>query len=125
LDEEKAIKAIPTLRMLTESSDSISKRAKTLYDMIVSRKLDLDIGISNDYSEDGGGALPLEKLPTHAITIKAKNISSSQLEDRLRKYSTPIFTRVNDDRVIIDLRTVKEEQYGIIVQALVETVGEQ
>ncbi|MDI9476816.1 MAG: L-seryl-tRNA(Sec) selenium transferase [Natronincolaceae bacterium] len=125
LDEEKAIKAIPTLRMLTESSDSISKRAKTLYDMIVSRKLDLDIGISNDYSEVGGGALPLEKLPTHAITIKAKNISSSQLEDRLRKYSTPIFTRVNDDRVIIDLRTVKEEQYGIIVQALVETVGEQ
>lgn len=120
LDEEKAMRTIPTLRMLTESLDSINKRAKTLHSMIVSRKLDLDVDISNDYSEVGGGALPLEKLPTHAITIKARNISSSQLEDKLRKYSTPIFTRVNDDKVIIDLRTVKEEQYEIIVQALVE-----
>ncbi len=120
LDEEKAIKTIPTLRMLTESLDSVNKKAKTLYDMILSKKLDLEIGIDKDYSEVGGGALPLEELPTHVVTIRPNNISSSQLEDRLRKYSTPIFTRVNDDRVIIDLRTVKEEQYETIVQALTE-----
>ncbi len=125
LDEEKAIKTIPTLRMLTEPLDSVNKRAKVLYDMIVSKKLDLEVSISKDYSEVGGGALPLEKLPTYTVAIKAKNISSSQLEDRLRKYSTPIFTRVNDDRVIIDLRTIKEEQYETIVQALAETTGEQ
>ena len=120
LDEEKAIKTIPTLRMLTEPLDSVNKKAKTLYDMILSKKLDLEIGIDKDYSEVGGGALPLEELPTHVVTIRPNNISSSQLEDRLRKYSTPIFTRVNDDRVIIDLRTVKEEQYETIVQALTE-----
>lgn len=125
LDEEKVIKTIPTLRMLTEPLDSVNKRAKVLYDMIVSKKLDLEVSISKDYSEVGGGALPLEKLPTYTVAIKAKNISSSQLEDRLRKYSTPIFTRVNDDRVIIDLRTIKEEQYETIVQALAETTGEQ
>ncbi len=125
LDEEKAMKSIPTLRMLTEPLDSINARAKMLYGMIVSKKLDLDVSIGENYSEVGGGALPLEKLPTYVITIKAKNISSAQLEDRLRKYSTPIFTRVNDDRVIIDLRTVKEKQYETIVQALVETVGKQ
>lgn len=125
LDEEKAVKTIPTLRMLTEPLDSVNKRAKVLYDMIVSKKLDLEVSISKDYSEVGGGALPLEKLPTYTVAIKAKNISSSQLEDRLRKYSTPIFTRVNDDRVIIDLRTIKEEQYETIVQALAETTGEQ
>lgn len=120
LDEEKAIKTIPTLRMLTEPLDSVNKKAKTLYDMILSKKLDLEIGIDKDYSEVGGGALPLEELPTYVVTIRPNNISSSQLEDRLRKYSTPIFTRVNDDRVIIDLRTVKEEQYETIVQALTE-----
>jgi len=120
LDEEKAIKTIPTLRMLTESLDSVNKKAEILYDMILSKKLDLEIGIDKDYSEVGGGALPLEELPTYTVTIRPKNISSSQLEDRLRKYSTPIFTRVNDDKVIIDLRTVKEEQYGTIVQALTE-----
>lgn len=123
LDEEKAIKTIPTLRMLIESPDSINGKAKVLYDMILSKKLDLEVDISEDYSEVGGGALPLEKLPTYAVTIRAKNISSSQLEDRLRKYSTPIFTRVNDNKVIIDLRTVKEEQYEIIVQALTEVIN--
>ncbi|HZK57665.1 MAG TPA: L-seryl-tRNA(Sec) selenium transferase [Clostridia bacterium] len=122
LDEEKAMKSIPTLRMLTEPLDSINARAKILYDMIISKKLDLDVSIDENYSEVGGGALPLEKLPTYVIIVKAKNISSSQLEDRLRKYRTPIFTRVNDDRVIIDLRTVKEKQYETIVQALVETI---
>ncbi|MCK9268594.1 MAG: L-seryl-tRNA(Sec) selenium transferase, partial [Alkaliphilus sp.] len=120
LDEEKAIKTIPTLRMLTESLDSVNKKAEILYDMILSKKLDLEIGIDKDYSEVGGGALPLEELPTYTVTIRPKNISSSQLEDRLRKYSTPIFTRVNDDKVIIDLRTVKEKQYETIVQALTE-----
>ncbi len=120
LDEEKAIKTIPTLRMLTESLDSVNKKAKILYDMILSKKLDLEIGMEKDYSEVGGGALPLEELPTYTVTIRPNNISSSQLEDRLRKYSTPIFTRVNDDKVIIDLRTVKEEQYETIVQALTE-----
>lgn len=122
LDEEKAIKTIPTLRMLTESLDSVNKRANILCEMILLKELNLEVNINKDYSEAGGGSLPLEKLPTYTITIKAKNISSSQLESRLRKYSTPIFTRVNDDRVIIDLRTIKEEQYEIIVQALTEII---
>ena len=122
LDEENAIKNIPTLRMLTESLDSIKKRTNILYEMISSKGLDLKVNISSDYSEVGGGSLPLEKLPTCTLTLKSKSISVSQLENRLRKYSRPIFTRVQDDRVIIDLRTIKQEQYEIIVQALVEVM---
>ncbi len=122
LDEEKAIKNIPTLKMLTESSDSIRERADVLYKMISDRGLSIEVNIVEDYSEVGGGSMPLEKLPTFTITIKSKNISSAQLENRLRKYTTPIFTRVNDDRVVIDLRTIKEEQYEIIVKALAEVI---
>jgi len=122
LDEEVAIKTIPTLKMLTESFGSIMERANVLYKMIVAKELDLEVNINKDYSEVGGGSLPLEKLPTCTITLKSKSISVSQLENRLRKYRMPIFTRVQDDRVIIDLRTIKEEQYEIIVQALVEVM---
>ncbi|QUH20518.1 L-seryl-tRNA(Sec) selenium transferase [Alkaliphilus sp. B6464] len=122
LDEENAIKNIPTLRMLTESLDSIKERTNILYEMISSKGLDLEVNISDDYSEVGGGSLPIEKLPTCTLTLKSKSISVSQLENRLRKYSRPIFTRVQDDRVIIDLRTIKQEQYEAIVQALVEVM---
>lgn len=122
LDEENAMKTIPTLKMLTESFDSIKERTGVLYKMILSKGLDLEVSICKDYSEVGGGSLPLEKLQTCTVTLKSKNISVSQLENRLRKYKIPIFTRIQDDRVIFDLRTIKEEQYEIIVEALVEVM---
>lgn len=122
LDEEKAIKTIPTLKMLTEDANSIYKRAEILYHMIVAKELNTEVSIEEDYSEVGGGSLPLEKLPTYTITIKAKNISSAKLESKLREYRTPIFTRIKDDKVIMDLRTIKEDQYGIIAEALDEII---
>ena len=122
LDEEKAIKTIPTLKMLTESFFSVKERAKVLYEMILLKELDLEVRMNEDYSEVGGGSLPLERIPTYVVTLKSKNISASKLENRLRKYIIPIFARIQDDRVIIDLRTIKEEQYEIIVQALVEVM---
>lgn len=122
LDEDKAIDNIPTLKMLTESQELIIERANTLYEMIISKGLDLEVNVDKDYSEVGGGSLPLEKLPTSVITLKSKSISVSKLESRLRKYRVPIFTRVKDDRIIFDLRTIKEDQYNLIVQALVEVM---
>ncbi len=122
LDEEKAIKSIPTLKMLTESFDSICSRAQILYEMILDKNLDLEMEINRDYSEVGGGSLPLEKLPTCTISFKSKKLSASQLENSLRKYTIPIFTRIQNDRVIIDLRTIKNSQYEIIVQALEEVI---
>lgn len=122
LNEENAINTIPTLKMLTESCETIKQKAEVLYNKIVDENLNLNIDIKEDYSEVGGGSLPLEKLPTYTVTLKSKDISSSQLEKKLRKYKTPIFTRVQDDNVIIDLRTIKEEQYKIIVQALIDVM---
>ncbi len=122
LNEENAINIIPTLKMLTEPYESIKQKSEVLYNKIAEENLNLNIDIKKDYSEVGGGSLPLEKLPTYTITLKSKDISSSQLEKKLRKYKTPIFTRVQDDNVIIDLRTVKEEQYKTIVQALIDVM---
>lgn len=122
LDEEMALQKIPTLKMLTETAESIYERAKVLHSMIVSEELDVVAGIAKDYSEVGGGSLPLEKLSTYVIEIESKSISTSKLENRLRKYRTPIFSRVRDNKVIIDLRTIKPEQYEIIVQAFNEVI---
>lgn len=122
LDEEQAIKNIPTLRMLTEDKNSIKNRANILYDMIVSKKLNVEVSICEDYSEVGGGSLPQEKIPTYVLMLKTSNISVASLENKLRSYNTPIFTRVKDNKVIIDIRTVNEEQYKVIVQALEEVI---
>ncbi|KAB3533106.1 L-seryl-tRNA(Sec) selenium transferase [Alkaliphilus serpentinus] len=122
LDEEMAVKTIPTLRMITEGVDTIRERAEKLMNLITSMKLPLYIDCREDYSQVGGGSLPLEKLPTRILTIKAHNISTPQLEEGLRRSKKPIFTRITEDLVIIDLRTIKERDFEDICQGLKEVL---
>lgn len=119
IDEERAIKNIPTLKMITMGEKEIEYKAKKLYNDI--KELDYDelkVNIIDEYSQVGGGSLPLEKLPTKAISIKFNNISTNKLEEELRNYKVPIITRVKDDKVIIDVRTLHEDDFGIIIKGL-------
>lgn len=85
LDDEKAVKEIPTLRMLTELPDTIKKRAKKIFAPL---KKDISnrakIEVIADRSQAGGGSLPEVNLPTFAVSIKPVNISVNELEKRLR-----------------------------------------
>ncbi|AOY76883.1 L-seryl-tRNA(Sec) selenium transferase [Clostridium formicaceticum] len=120
LDEEEMIKKIPTLKMLTESVASLQKRAQQLYDILAN--LDLPMEIKEDFSQVGGGSLPLEKLPTKVIAIKPMHLSVSKLEEKLRSHTIPIITRIQEEQLIIDVRTIKEEDYDIIKKALKDTM---
>ncbi|SNS34444.1 L-seryl-tRNA(Sec) selenium transferase [Anaerovirgula multivorans] len=118
LKEDEMTKKVPTLKMLTETKESISKRADELYAILKENNVDFSIEIKDDYSQVGGGSLPLEKLPTKVIAIKHDNLSVSKLEESLRGYSVPIITRIQEEQVIIDLRTVQEKDYHVINKAL-------
>ncbi|AKL95125.1 L-seryl-tRNA(Sec) selenium transferase SelA [Clostridium aceticum] len=121
LDEEEMMEKIPTLKMLTESITSLAERAQKLYSILSS--VGLSIEIKEDFSQVGGGSLPLEKLPTKVIAIKPSHLSVSRLEEKLRNYRIPIITRIQEDQLIIDLRTIKEEDYGVINEALKDAIG--
>ncbi len=123
LDEEKAIKHIPVLNMLTTDLPALEKKAEDLFkrlNKIIGASCSLDI--EDDYSEVGGGALPLEKLPTKVITIEDKNISANEIEKRLRYNEIPVIARIAKDKVIIDLRTVFEKDYKVIEAALINAL---
>ena len=79
---------------------------------------DLEIEIVEDTSEVGGGSLPLEKLPTKCLTLFPKNIKLSLFEKNLRNYEVPIITRVFQDKIHIDLRTVKDSEFDIILKGV-------
>lgn len=123
LDEDKAIKNVPVLRMLTEELEELSIRAELLY-----KKLDESLGdvcsinIEDGYSEVGGGAMPLHKLSTKLVTLYSDDISVNELEKRLRNFETPIIARIFKDKVIIDVRTVQEEDFQIIKNALIHAL---
>lgn len=119
LDEEAAIKEIPVLRMLTISKEELDSKAKCLYNKLLKNLDDkCSIAIIDEFSEVGGGSMPMHKIPTTAVSVTTRDLSIDQLEEALRNYSTPVVARINKDRLIIDVRTVFEDELDIIVEAL-------
>ena len=119
MEGERAVEGIPTLRMLTMPLQEIEKRAKSLY-----RRLRKDssgnfhIEIKDDNSKVGGGALPLQDLPTKVISIKPVHLSVEGLEEGLRNYNPPIIARIDDARLLLDVRTLQEGEPKIIEEAI-------
>ena len=117
LDEEIAIEKIPVLSMLTISKDKLKAKAEDLENHL--QGLDgFDIKIVETESEVGGGSLPLEKLPSYGLSISHDRCSEVDIERCLRYYETPIIGRIQDERVLLDIRTIFDDEYEIIRKAL-------
>ncbi|MCT4621441.1 MAG: L-seryl-tRNA(Sec) selenium transferase [Marinisporobacter sp.] len=118
LNEKDVIYQIPTLRMLTISFDKIKEKADALYEMLKNNVKNCTIEKMEGVSQVGGGSMPLEEMPTVLIRIKPENISVNKFEELLRNYKTPIITRISEDQVLIDVRTLKLDEFYIIVNGL-------
>ncbi|QZY57069.1 L-seryl-tRNA(Sec) selenium transferase [Crassaminicella profunda] len=118
LNEKDAINEIPTLRMLTMSFDEIKEKADTLYEMLKNNIKNCTIEKINGVSQVGGGSMPLEEMETVLISIKPEFLSINKFEEMLRGYKTPIITRISEDKVLIDVRTIKSNEFDIIVEGL-------
>jgi L-seryl-tRNA(Ser) seleniumtransferase len=108
--------AVPTLRMMRLSKEEIGKRAEALAAQIHSRKLQIEI-IEGE-SVIGGGAAPSSVLRTRLLALTSKDLSADELAARLRNSEPPIIVRVDEGRVLVDLRTVFPEQDSIVATAL-------
>jgi L-seryl-tRNA(Ser) seleniumtransferase len=108
--------AIPTLRMMRLTKDAIGDRAASLAARITGSKLKIEI--VDGESLVGGGAAPSSVLPTRLLAISCDGLSADELAERLRHSPLPIIARVEDGRVLLDLRTVFDEQDAAIATAL-------
>lgn len=121
IEEEKAVQNIPTLKMITESKDVLHKSAKKFANMLKSSIKDrADIDIVEEFSQIGGGAMPLQNLPTFAVCIKPHFISVNQLEKSLREGTIPIISRTRNESILLDMRTIRDDEHSIIKDALVK-----
>jgi len=122
LDEQKAIKNIETLNMLTMRIKEIEEKANKLYNLLKDIEK-IECKIEDDYSQVGGGALPLEKIKTKVISIYSQSIKISELEKNLRLFDPPIIGRVKNDKLYIDLRTIKEDEFNIIFEGIISSIN--
>jgi L-seryl-tRNA(Ser) seleniumtransferase len=118
LDEKKAIENVPTLKMLLYSYEELAERAKILYTKIKSSNIDADVSMEDGLSQVGGGSMPLETMKSRVITISPKSISISELEKRLRLSDSHIIARVYDDKYVLDVRTIFDDEFGVVAQEI-------
>jgi len=108
--------AIPTLRMMRSTKEEIGKRAEALAARTSSSKLNIEI--IDGESVIGGGAAPSSVLPTRLLALSCMGVSADELASRLRASDPPIIARVEQGRVLLDLRTVFEDQDCILASAI-------
>ncbi len=116
LSEERAIQNLPVLQMITKSFEEVSKEAESLKVYLESLDLNADIALENCESQIGGGSLPLERIPSKAVTIKPRNISTAELEERMRFLSVPIIPRTVNDMILLDVRTIGAANFEAFAQ---------
>jgi L-seryl-tRNA(Ser) seleniumtransferase len=113
---------IPALRMMQMSIGEISRRTEAFYKALSAKiaEADAEIEIAEGQSLVGGGSTPAQSLPTKVLRIASARHSASELETRLRTASgaAPVIARIEDDRLLLDLRTVFPEQEGALAEAL-------
>ena len=120
LNEEDAIKNIPVLSLITKDLKEIEKNANALFNKIENLKNVADINIKDTLSQIGGGSLPAERIKSKSVTIMPKNISTQSLEAKLRAGKNPVVGRISEEKLILDMRTVLEDEIDILAQKLID-----
>ena len=131
-----ALDEIPALRMIRLTQEEIAQRAKNFCEKFrPALPADVKLEVHPGFSVIGGGSTPDQQLPTTLIAISTPRHSAAQIEDRLRKprttnpdgattlAATPVIARIEDDRLILDLRTVNPDEENEIASALVTALA--
>jgi L-seryl-tRNA(Ser) seleniumtransferase len=117
-----AIDEIPTLKMIRASAEEIARRSNHFIEQV--RNLlpgDAAVEVGPGFSVIGGGSTPDQQLPTHLISVTSNHHSADALEKKLRQPENelPVVARIEEDRLVLDLRTVLHDEESALAFALV------
>jgi L-seryl-tRNA(Ser) seleniumtransferase len=118
--------AVPVLRMMRLSKDEIERRAEKIVCAVEADRINsspaksahLKLELCDGESVIGGGAAPSAVLPTRLIALTHADLGAGELSARLRAHTTPVIARVEEGRVLLDLRTVFPEQDAVLAEVL-------
>jgi L-seryl-tRNA(Ser) seleniumtransferase len=119
LDEEHLADNHPVLNMLTIPIRRLANRANT-FKRHLNKHLEekCDISIMNGYSQLGSGSLPAKNIATKVVALKPKNFSAELLGNKLRAHRPPIFSRIENDALLLDLRTIRNDETKVVEDAI-------
>lgn len=115
--------AIPAMRMMELTKAEIVGRAENLRSRLLPSGLSVDL--IDGESLVGGGSAPSATLPTALIAVSCHDLTANDLAARLRASNPPVIARVEDGRVLLDLRTVFPQQDEVLGQVLAAATAAQ
>lgn len=113
--KDRAESEVPVMQMLALTADEIEQRARAIVDAVNS---ELCLEIVAGASTIGGGAAPTSTLPATLIAISHPQKSADEIEHYLRTSTPPIISRISEGKVLLDLRTVFEDEIPAVVEVL-------
>ena len=116
--ESGCLEEIPVLSMLSVSSETLRQKAETLASMLT--QSGVDTSVVPVESRVGGGSLPNHSLPSFAVAL-AGDVNS--LEEKLRLGLHPMIGRIHDDTYLLDVRTLWESDFPVIVASILEALA--
>lgn len=117
-ENETAVKEIPTVRDILASKESIERKALHFIDKFQKTTSIFSVTLVDEMSQIGGGTMPTEEIATKAVALSSFKISASELAEKLRLSKPAIISRLKDDQVLLDFRTISEEEIELVVSAL-------
>ena len=118
LYEKEALEHIPTLHMISLSKERLFEKAEVLKTRL--SDLDFKITIAEDKAEVGGGSYPASYLDSVVVKLEHPRLSATDIERRLLEVEIPIITRIKDNELIFDMRTLRTREFDLVKQALIE-----
>ncbi|OIJ12737.1 L-seryl-tRNA(Sec) selenium transferase [Anaerobacillus arseniciselenatis] len=117
-EDEMARQEVPTVRDILATKTDIELKAKQFIGMVEAECIGYSCKLIDEQSQIGGGTMPTEEISTKAVALVSYKLSVNQLSEKLRLYKPAIISRRKDDHVLLDFRTITDEELVIIVEAL-------
>jgi L-seryl-tRNA(Ser) seleniumtransferase len=125
LDEDRALREVPTLRMLRRSLADIAAQAERIAQVVRQQTSGATITTIDGFSQMGSGSLPTQNLPTRLACVRSESVEAGELAARLRRHEPPVFARVHKGQALFDPRTLLDDEEAILVQALIDALTRQ
>ena len=110
-------KSVPVLRMLTQTLETLEARAQSLMAMLEGTP-DLVAEIVQTHGYAGGGAMPMQALPGRSLAMHSRQVNTEDLSRRLRTGPVQILGRIERNKVLLDMRTVDDDELPMIDSAV-------
>ena len=124
-DPRQAIEQIPTLRLIAASAEELKERAEQLAALLRETvgSGSFHIQVLPGFSQVGGGSLPAQNLPTFVVAVSSQTFGPNRIEENLRANNPPVIGRIESDCFLMDMRTVRQSELGIIGRAFERISG--